>query len=114
MEGSTQWFSRCLLRPRRYKRSLDDSRLFWNHADCDKWLSPQWWSNSERGRSSWVKQSYYRRFGYSGWAGAARMGFGNKEDEKVTANPGCEGGSVDLEICLRPNFMVALEADLEL
>ncbi|KAL2928368.1 hypothetical protein RDABS01_034007 [Bienertia sinuspersici] len=49
-----------------------------------------------------------------GRAVAARMGFGNKEDGKVTANPGCEGGgSVDLEICLKPNVMAALEADSE-
>ncbi|KAL2928364.1 hypothetical protein RDABS01_034003 [Bienertia sinuspersici] len=49
-----------------------------------------------------------------GRAIAARMGFGNKEDGKVTANPGCEeGGSVDLEICLNPLTMAALETDSE-
>ncbi|XP_021738762.1 protein ENHANCED PSEUDOMONAS SUSCEPTIBILTY 1-like [Chenopodium quinoa] len=49
-----------------------------------------------------------------GRAVAARMGYANKEDGKVTANPGCEGGgSVDLEICLRPNFMATLETDSE-
>lgn len=49
-----------------------------------------------------------------GRALAARMGYPNKSDGKVTANPGSEGGgSVDLEICLRPHFMGALETDLE-
>lgn len=49
-----------------------------------------------------------------GRALAVQMGYANKTDGKVTANPGREGkGSVDLEICLRPHFMAALEADLE-
>ncbi|XP_021753447.1 protein ENHANCED PSEUDOMONAS SUSCEPTIBILTY 1-like [Chenopodium quinoa] len=49
-----------------------------------------------------------------GRAVAARMGYVNKEDGKVTANPGCEGGgSVDLEICFRPNYMATLETDSE-
>ncbi|XP_021738761.1 protein ENHANCED PSEUDOMONAS SUSCEPTIBILTY 1-like [Chenopodium quinoa] len=49
-----------------------------------------------------------------GRALAVRMGYANKVDGKVTANPGREGkGSVDLEICLRPQFMSALEADMD-
>ncbi|XP_021738759.1 protein ENHANCED PSEUDOMONAS SUSCEPTIBILTY 1-like [Chenopodium quinoa] len=48
-----------------------------------------------------------------GRALAARMGYGN-EDGKITANPGCEGGgSVDLEICLGPHIMAALEDNQE-
>ncbi|KAJ8423465.1 hypothetical protein Cgig2_013508 [Carnegiea gigantea] len=47
-----------------------------------------------------------------GRAVAVRMGFANKDNGKVTANPGCEGrGSADLEICLRPPVMSTLEAD---
>ena len=49
-----------------------------------------------------------------GWAVAVRMGNANKDDGKVAANPGREGGgSVDLEICLRPHVMDALEVDEE-
>ncbi|KAJ8450958.1 hypothetical protein Cgig2_032583 [Carnegiea gigantea] len=49
-----------------------------------------------------------------GRAVAVLMGYGNKEHGKVTANPGREGrGSVDLEICLRPQMMSTLEADEE-
>ncbi|XP_021752970.1 uncharacterized acetyltransferase At3g50280-like [Chenopodium quinoa] len=44
-----------------------------------------------------------------GKAVAVLAGYGNKEDGKVTANPGREGGgSVDLEVCLRPETMNAL------
>ncbi|CAO2814920.1 unnamed protein product [Amaranthus hypochondriacus] len=57
---------------------------------------------------------YGPEFGF-GRALAVRMGYpNNKGDGKVTANPGCEGGgSVDLEICLRPDFMANFEADPE-
>ncbi|XP_021847416.2 uncharacterized acetyltransferase At3g50280-like [Spinacia oleracea] len=56
---------------------------------------------------------YGAEFGL-GRALAARMGYGNKEDGKITANQGCEGGgSVELEICLRPHIMDALESDEE-
>ena len=49
-----------------------------------------------------------------GRAVAVRMGYSNKLNGKVTANPGCEGGgSVDLEICLRPEIMSTLEVDEE-
>ncbi|KMT17997.1 hypothetical protein BVRB_2g033420 [Beta vulgaris subsp. vulgaris] len=45
---------------------------------------------------------------------ATRMGYANKENGKITASAGCQGGgSVDLEICLRPRIMSALEADQE-
>ncbi|KAK9667185.1 hypothetical protein RND81_14G239300 [Saponaria officinalis] len=40
------------------------------------------------------------------------MGFGNKDDGKVTANPSCEGGSsVDLEISLQHKYMTVLQLD---
>lgn len=49
-----------------------------------------------------------------GRAVAVLMGYANKDNGKVTANPGREGqGSVDLEICFRSQFMDALEADEE-
>ncbi|XP_074277068.1 uncharacterized protein LOC141600722 [Silene latifolia] len=49
-----------------------------------------------------------------GKAKAALVGHCNKEDGKVTASPGPEGdGSVDLEVCLKPETMNALEADGE-
>ncbi|KAF6151486.1 hypothetical protein GIB67_016298 [Kingdonia uniflora] len=56
---------------------------------------------------------YGNDFGW-GKAVAARSGYGNKFDGKVSSYPGSEGGgSVDLEICLPPLFMSALETDIE-
>ncbi|ESQ40721.1 hypothetical protein EUTSA_v10013445mg [Eutrema salsugineum] len=49
-----------------------------------------------------------------GKAVAARSGYNNKHDGKVSAYPGREGGgSIDLEVCLLPEFMEALESDQE-
>ncbi|KAJ4793555.1 HXXXD-type acyl-transferase-like protein [Rhynchospora pubera] len=51
-----------------------------------------------------------------GWgkALAARSGSANKFDGKVSAYPGWEGGgSIDLEVCLLPEYMSALERDEE-
>ncbi|XP_078153414.1 putative acetyltransferase At3g50280 [Carex rostrata] len=51
-----------------------------------------------------------------GWgkAIAARSGSANKFDGKVSAYPGWEGGgSIDLEVCLLPEYMSALERDEE-
>ncbi|XP_074289653.1 putative acetyltransferase At3g50280 [Silene latifolia] len=56
---------------------------------------------------------YGPKFGV-GKAVAVLAGYASKDDGKVTANPGCEGsGSVDLEVCLRPENMNALELDEE-
>ncbi|KAG6483343.1 uncharacterized acetyltransferase At3g50280-like [Zingiber officinale] len=56
---------------------------------------------------------YGCEFGW-GRAVAARSGTAHKFDGKVTLYPGSEGGgSMDLEICLEPPFMAALEADVE-
>ncbi|KAJ3700023.1 hypothetical protein LUZ61_003728 [Rhynchospora tenuis] len=51
-----------------------------------------------------------------GWgkALAARSGSANKFDGKISAYPGSErGGSIDLEVCLLPEYMSALERDEE-
>ncbi|XP_006287610.2 uncharacterized acetyltransferase At3g50280 [Capsella rubella] len=49
-----------------------------------------------------------------GKAVAVRSGYGGKYDGKVSAYPGREGGaSIDLEVCLLPEFMEALESDQE-
>uniref|UniRef100_A0A803LPJ1 Uncharacterized protein n=1 Tax=Chenopodium quinoa TaxID=63459 RepID=A0A803LPJ1_CHEQI len=48
-----------------------------------------------------------------GKAVAVLAGYSNKADGKVTVNPGREGGSLDLEICLKPETMNALESDEE-
>ncbi|KAJ3700022.1 hypothetical protein LUZ61_003727 [Rhynchospora tenuis] len=51
-----------------------------------------------------------------GWgkALAARSGSANKFDGKVSSYPGWEGGgSIDLEVCLLPQYMSALERDEE-
>ncbi|CAI9763614.1 unnamed protein product [Fraxinus pennsylvanica] len=56
---------------------------------------------------------YGNEFGL-GKALAIRSGYANKFDGKVSLYPGIEGGtSMDLEICLQPHFMKALESDLE-
>ena len=47
-----------------------------------------------------------------GKAMAVLAGYSSREGGKVTANPGREGGgSVDLEVCLKPETMNALELD---
>uniref|UniRef100_A0A1J3EMS0 Putative acetyltransferase n=1 Tax=Noccaea caerulescens TaxID=107243 RepID=A0A1J3EMS0_NOCCA len=49
-----------------------------------------------------------------GKALALRSGYAHKFDGKVSAYPGREGGgSIDLEVCLVPEFMEALESDEE-
>ncbi|KAM0019293.1 putative shikimate O-hydroxycinnamoyltransferase [Helianthus debilis subsp. tardiflorus] len=49
-----------------------------------------------------------------GKAVAARSGFVNKADGKMTIYPGREGGgSMDVEVCLLPEYMMALECDEE-
>ncbi|XP_017435729.1 uncharacterized acetyltransferase At3g50280-like [Vigna angularis] len=49
-----------------------------------------------------------------GKAVAARSGSANKLDGKVSSYPGREGGgSIDLEVCLSPQTMSALESDQE-
>jgi Transferase family len=51
-----------------------------------------------------------------GWgkALAARSGSANKFDGKVSSYPGWEGGgSIDLEVCMLPEYMSALERDEE-
>ncbi|KAK4277457.1 hypothetical protein QN277_015455 [Acacia crassicarpa] len=49
-----------------------------------------------------------------GKALAVRSGYANKFDGKVTSYPGREGGgSIDLEMCLPPAVMAALESDDE-
>uniref|UniRef100_A0A803LPJ3 Uncharacterized protein n=2 Tax=Chenopodium quinoa TaxID=63459 RepID=A0A803LPJ3_CHEQI len=49
-----------------------------------------------------------------GKAVAVLAGYANKDDGKVTLNPGRKGGgSVDAEICLKPETMNALESDEE-
>ncbi|XP_020208929.1 uncharacterized acetyltransferase At3g50280 [Cajanus cajan] len=56
---------------------------------------------------------YGNEFGM-GKAIAVRSGYANKFDGKVTSYPGREGGgSIDLEVCLLPHTMSALESDEE-
>ncbi|KAG5018378.1 hypothetical protein AAZX31_06G038600 [Glycine max] len=56
---------------------------------------------------------YGNEFGM-GKAVAARSGYANKFDGKVTSYPGREGGgSIDLEVGLLPHIMSALESDRE-
>jgi hypothetical protein len=56
---------------------------------------------------------YENEFGM-GKALAVRSGYANKSDGKITSYPGQEGGgSIDLEVCLSPDEMKALETDEE-
>ncbi|CAJ1973404.1 unnamed protein product [Sphenostylis stenocarpa] len=56
---------------------------------------------------------YGNEFGM-GKAVAVRSGYANKFDGKVTSYPGHQGGgSIDLEVCLLPHIMSALESDKE-
>ncbi|CAI8599272.1 unnamed protein product [Vicia faba] len=56
---------------------------------------------------------YGNEFGM-GKALAVRSGYANKFDGKITSYPGQEGGgSIDLEVCLLPEKMIALESDEE-
>ena len=56
---------------------------------------------------------YGNEFGM-GKAVALRSGYANKFDGKVSSYPGYEGGgSIDLEVCLQPDSMSALESDEE-
>ncbi|KAK7352429.1 hypothetical protein VNO80_17851 [Phaseolus coccineus] len=56
---------------------------------------------------------YGSEFGM-GKAVAVRSGYANKFDGKVSSYPGREGGgSIDLEVCLLPHSMNALESDKE-
>ncbi|KAL0680699.1 hypothetical protein Bca4012_047546 [Brassica carinata] len=57
--------------------------------------------------------NYGCQFGM-GKAVAVRSGYNDKYDGKVSAYPGREGGgSIDLEVCLLPEFMETLESDQE-
>ncbi|CAI9758817.1 unnamed protein product [Fraxinus pennsylvanica] len=44
---------------------------------------------------------------------AVRSGLGNKFDGKLTLFPGLEEGSIDMEICLSPDILSAMENDVE-
>ncbi|CAJ2640967.1 uncharacterized acetyltransferase At3g50280-like [Trifolium pratense] len=56
---------------------------------------------------------YGNEFGM-GKALGVRSGYANKFDGKITSYPGQEGGgSIDLEVCLSPDKMMALETDEE-
>ncbi|XP_045825311.1 uncharacterized acetyltransferase At3g50280-like [Trifolium pratense] len=56
---------------------------------------------------------YGNEFGM-GKALAVRSGYANKFNGKITSYPGLEGGgSIDLEVCLAPDIMMALENDNE-
>ncbi|KAJ0233847.1 N-hydroxycinnamoyl/benzoyltransferase-like protein [Hirschfeldia incana] len=87
-------------------------------SDMDRWLkspSSKRFSDTNvvhMGSSPWFNK-YGSEFGM-GKAVAVRSGYGNKYDGKVSAYPGREGGgSIDLEVCLLPEFMEALESDQE-
>ncbi|XP_010452753.1 PREDICTED: uncharacterized acetyltransferase At3g50280-like [Camelina sativa] len=88
-------------------------------AEIDRWLkSPMkldrfFSPNVVHMGSSPRFNKYGCEFGM-GKAVAARSGYGGKYDGKVSAYPGREGGgSIDLEVCLVPEFMEALESDQE-
>ncbi|KFK25164.1 hypothetical protein AALP_AA8G074700 [Arabis alpina] len=90
-------------------------------ADMDEWLKCPFLLQLDRVfdptivhmGSSPRFNKYGCEFGM-GKAVAVRSGYGGKYDGKVSAYPGREGdGSIDLEVCLLPEFMEALESDQE-
>ncbi|KAD4385224.1 hypothetical protein E3N88_25392 [Mikania micrantha] len=67
-------------------------------------------------KRSWLQNPlvYGCEFGL-GKAVAARSGFMNKADGKITMYPGREGGgSMDVEVCMSPEYSMDLECDKEL
>lgn len=86
-------------------------------SDMDRWLNSQM-NLEEFFRPNIVHMGSSPRFNKYGCefgmgkAVAVRSGYGGKYDGKVSAYPGREGdGSIDLEVCLIPEFMEALESD---
>ncbi|XP_071694514.1 uncharacterized acetyltransferase At3g50280-like [Rutidosis leptorrhynchoides] len=76
-------------------------------------MSGQMFSNAVHFGSSPRFDMYGCEFGL-GKAVAARSGFVNKGDGKMTLYPGREGGgSMDVEVCLLPECMMDLECDEE-
>ncbi|XP_021750847.1 protein ENHANCED PSEUDOMONAS SUSCEPTIBILTY 1-like [Chenopodium quinoa] len=91
-----------------FKRVIDDPKV----TAPSKGVDPLRGNKVSIGGSSRFDM-YGPQFGL-GRALAARVGFGKGEDGRVNTNPGCEGeGSIDLEICLKPEVMAALEANEE-
>ncbi|XP_057518753.1 protein ENHANCED PSEUDOMONAS SUSCEPTIBILITY 1-like [Amaranthus tricolor] len=85
----------------------------WMQNPCVYQLEKLFDSNSVMMGSSPRFDMYGNEFGF-GKAVALHSGYANKFVGKVTAYPGYEGGSsVDLEICLPPDSMNALETDQE-
>ncbi|KAK4599361.1 hypothetical protein RGQ29_009434 [Quercus rubra] len=63
---------------------------------------------------TWLQFNMYGNEFGMGKAVALRSGYANKFDGKVSSYPGYEGGgSIDLEVCLLPDSMSALESDEE-
>ncbi|XP_058095636.1 uncharacterized acetyltransferase At3g50280-like [Magnolia sinica] len=86
----------------------------------DAWSREQFFYNLSRPNNCDIQVGSSPRFNVYGvdfgWgrAVAVRCGWDNKLDGKVTAFPGTEGGgSMDLELCLAPEVMWALETDKE-
>ncbi|CAL9229567.1 unnamed protein product [Arabidopsis halleri] len=91
------------------KISSDMDRWLKSHLKLDGLFGP----NIVHMGSSPRFNKYGSEFGM-GKAVAVRSGYGGKYDGKVSAYPGREGGaSIDLEVCLLPESMEALESDQE-
>ncbi|KAL9231178.1 hypothetical protein vseg_006435 [Gypsophila vaccaria] len=94
-------------------KAVNDYLKCWLQAPSVPKHGAMYDSNSVLISSSPRFNMYGNEFGL-GKAIAVHSGYANKFQGKVTAYSGCDGGtSVDLEICLPPNVMSALELDVE-
>ncbi|XP_074283724.1 uncharacterized protein LOC141608255 [Silene latifolia] len=115
LENSLGWVASLLNKSivNHNDKEVTDSLKAWLEAPSIPKHGILYDSNSVLSSSSSRFDMYGNEFGL-GKAIAVRSGYANKFQGTVAAYPGCEGGgSVDLEICLPPDSMTALESDVE-
>ncbi|XP_074283714.1 uncharacterized protein LOC141608248 [Silene latifolia] len=115
LENSLGWTASLLNKSivNHNEKEVTDSLKAWLEAPSIPIHGIVYDSNSVLSSSSPRFDMYGNEFGL-GKAIAVRSGYANKFEGKVTAYATSEGGgSVDLEICLPPDSMTALESDVE-
>ncbi|KAI3821194.1 hypothetical protein L1987_08753 [Smallanthus sonchifolius] len=105
---------------------LHEAVANYNDAVVKKWVE-SWYKNPVVYKTNEVSCKNMIRIGSSprfgmyecefglGKAVAVRSGFSNKSDGQMLMYPGLEGGgSMDVEVCLLPKYMMGLECDEEI
>ncbi|KAI3821195.1 hypothetical protein L1987_08754 [Smallanthus sonchifolius] len=105
---------------------LHEAVANYNDAVVKKWVE-SWYKNPVVYKTNEVSCKNMIRIGSSprfgmyecefglGKAVAVRSGFSNKSDGQMLMYPGLEGGgSMDVEVCLLPEYMMGLECDEEI